>query len=234
MVKVAEALPAIALETKECFRLVNTRFPPIALFDDVADAADFEALFALQALTNPRLQNEVGNLNRVAREEMPFGIRGCSYAVAPFTHVNPDGSRFSAGDFGVLYLADTADTAIKEVRHHQQLYWTAVEGLKYDRMLFRVLLCAFNAPALYDATTIAPDQPIYSATDYSASRILGSQLREQGYSGIQYHSVRNTGATCWGLFTPKVVTDIIPSALVEFVWQGDAMGEVNFLTQVKL
>lgn len=234
MVSIAKELPAIALETKECFRLVNTKFPPISLFDDVADPADFDALFALQALTNPRLQNEVGNLNMVAREEMPFGIRGCSYAVAPFTHVNPDGSRFSAGDFGVLYLADTADTAIKEVRHHQQLYWTAVEGLKYDRMLFRVLLCAFNARALYDATTITLDQPIYNATDYSASRILGSQLREQGYTGIQYHSVRNAGAKCWGLFTPKVVTDIIPSALVEFVWQGDSMGEVNFLTQVKL
>lgn len=225
---------AIALENKACFRLVNTRFPPITLFDDVADAEDFDALYALQALTNPRLQNEVGNLNMVAREEMPFGIRGCSYAVAPFTHINPDGSRFSAGDFGVLYLADTADTAIKEVRHHQNLYWKAVEGLKYDRMLFRVLLCAFKAPSLYDATTITTDQPIYSATDYSASRILGGQLREQGYSGIQYHSVRNAGAICWGLFTPKVVTDMIPSALVEFVWQGDTMGDVNLLTQVKL
>ena len=43
-------------ETSGC-RLVNSHYPPIALFDDVADASEFDALFALQALTNPRLRD---------------------------------------------------------------------------------------------------------------------------------------------------------------------------------
>lgn len=72
------------------YRLVNSKFPPIALFDDVADAAVFEALYQIQALTNPRMQNEVGRLELIPRAEIPFGIPGCSYATAPFTHVNPD------------------------------------------------------------------------------------------------------------------------------------------------
>ena len=88
------------------YRLINSKFPPISLFDDVANEEEFEALYALQELTNPGIQNEIGNLNLISLKEIPFGINGCSYASAPFTHVNPDGSRFSDGMFGVLYIAD--------------------------------------------------------------------------------------------------------------------------------
>jgi hypothetical protein len=99
-------LPVLPSEEIKSYRLINSKFPPISLFDDVADASEFESLYALQALTNPRLKNEVGDLQLIPRTEIPFGIHGCSYATAPFTHVNPDGSRFSDGSFGVLYVAD--------------------------------------------------------------------------------------------------------------------------------
>ena len=122
MVKAAD-LPVLPARDVIGYRLVNSKFPPIDLFDDVADPDEFAALHALQSLTNPRLQNEVGDLALLPLEQIPFGIRGCSYAVAPFTHINPEGSRFSDGSFGVLYLADTLETAITEVKHHQQAYW---------------------------------------------------------------------------------------------------------------
>ncbi|RLA01353.1 MAG: RES domain-containing protein, partial [Gammaproteobacteria bacterium] len=35
-----------------CYRLINSKFPPIALFSDVADADEFEALYEIQAMTN--------------------------------------------------------------------------------------------------------------------------------------------------------------------------------------
>ena len=102
-------------EQLQAYRLVNSKFPPIALFEDVADADEFEVLYQIQALTNPRLQNEVGHLELIPRGEIPFGIPGCSYATAPFTHVNPAGSRFSNGSFGVLYLAGSMETALAEI-----------------------------------------------------------------------------------------------------------------------
>ena len=85
------------------YRLVNSKFPPIAIFDDVASADEFESLYALQAITNPRLANQAGRLELIPRADIPFGIPGCSYAAAPFTHVNPDGSRFSDGSFRDLH-----------------------------------------------------------------------------------------------------------------------------------
>ena len=60
-----QELPLLAGEELQAYRLVNSKFPPIALFDDVADAADFEVLYQLQEMTNPRLQNEVGRLELI-------------------------------------------------------------------------------------------------------------------------------------------------------------------------
>ena len=75
------ALPRQAFPSQAAYRLVNGKYPPIAIFDDVADQADFDALFAVQALTNPRLQNEVGDLNRVPAAERPWGIPGCNLSL---------------------------------------------------------------------------------------------------------------------------------------------------------
>ena len=42
-----------------------------------ADADEFDMLYQLQALTNPRLHNETGRLELIPRSEIPFGIPGC-------------------------------------------------------------------------------------------------------------------------------------------------------------
>lgn len=202
------------------YRLVNSKFPPIALFDDVADASEFEALYQLQALTNPRLRNEAGRLELIPRAEIPYGIPGCSYATAPFTHVNPAGSRFSDGQYGVLYLADTLDTALAEVRHHQDAYWSNVEGLNYERFVFRGLACEFNEGGMLDATTLALTDPIYDPDDYAQARLLGRSLKEAGRPGLRYRSVRKPGQHCWALMTPRPVSSIIQSAHYEMIWNG--------------
>jgi hypothetical protein len=143
--------------------LINSKFPPIALFDDVADASEFDALYQIQALTNPRLLNEVGVIEVIPRDQIPFGIPGCSYATASFTHVNPDGSRFSDGSFGVLYLADNMETALAEVAYHQNKYWSKVKNLSYGRFVFRGLTCRFTDAAMKDASVLLMTDSIYDA-----------------------------------------------------------------------
>lgn len=44
------------------------------LFDDVADANEFETLYQLQAKTDPRLLNEAGRIEQLSRNEIPLGI----------------------------------------------------------------------------------------------------------------------------------------------------------------
>src|SRR5690606_40558284 len=73
-------------------RIVPTRHPTVYLFDRVAQPADFEALYALEALTNDRVRDEIGCIGLVAPEDRVFGP-GTGPIMAAFTHLNPAGSR---------------------------------------------------------------------------------------------------------------------------------------------
>lgn len=213
-------------------RLINAKFPPIALFEDVANADEFDALYALQALTNPRLQTELGNLNLVPLGDIPFGIRGCHYATASFTHVNPDGSRFSNGEFGLMYIADTIETAILEVQYHQTLYWSRVPELDYERFVFKALTCRFNTGEGLDISHLPLKHPIYDLVDYGASRQLGSAIKQApAYTCLSYRPVRHQAASCYALFTPKIVTDVIQSSHYEMIWSDNKLKAFNQLTQ---
>lgn len=223
-------LPQCELQDQQGVRLVNSKFPPISLFEDVASPEEFDALFALQALTNPRLLNEMGLLNLLPARERPLGIVGAGYAVAPFTHVNPQGSRFSNGDFGVLYLADTLDTAIAEVRYHQQQYWQGVEGLHYDRLVFRALLCRFDASPCADASLLPVDDAIYHPTNYQAAQQLGAELRREAMVGLRYRSVRQVGALCFAMFTPRQLRSLVQTSHIEMVWNGQQISGVHQLS----
>lgn len=213
-----ESLPVLSEASVRGYRLINSKFPPTSLFDDVASAEDFDVLYMAQALTNPRIQVELGNLSLIAREDIPFGINGCNYATAPFTHINPEGSRFSDGRFGVLYIADAIETAIAEVSHHQALYWAQVPDLHYDRFVFRGLRCTFNQGGIRDLSKVRLSDAIYSPDDYSVSRGLGHKAREEGVPGLRYCSVRRTGQLCWALMTPRCVTEVIQTTHFEMVW----------------
>jgi hypothetical protein len=202
------------------YRLINSKYPPINLFDDVATEEEFDVAYALQALVNPRIQTEIGNLSLLSRDEIPFGIDGCSYATAPFTHVNPGGSRFSDGSYGMLYLADTPETAVAEVSYHQQTYWRNIPELKFDRFVFRELVAKFDTVGMVDATKVYEDDAIYDQESYTASHALGKALKEVSTVGLQFRSVRNSGATCWGLFTPKHVKRVIQTSHYEMIWFG--------------
>ena len=224
--------PSRTLPAFTGFRLINSKFPPISLFDDVADATEFDALYELQALTNPRIQTEIGNLNLIKRSEIPFGITGCSYVTSAFTHVNPNGSRFSDGQFGVLYIADSVATAIEEVAYHQSRYWQNVEGLDYDRFVFRGLRVKVGQADWVDATEWPRNHPIYNPDSYSASRAFGQTVKKQGAEGLRYHSVRNAGAECWGLFTPKRIKSVVQGTHFEFVWNGKAISGIHRVSRV--
>lgn len=220
-------LPTLSISRQRGYRLINSKYPPIALFDDVADQDEFDALYALQALTNPRLHHAAGNLAYLSTDEIPFGISGCSYAVAPFTHINPLGSRFSDGTFGMLYLADEMATALAEVSYHQEQYWHLVKGLKYDRMVMRGLAFSFDAQPVHDLISLPITHPVYEPDDYRAARIMGTALKNAGSAALRYRSVRSLGATCWGLFTPRGVLSVQQSAHYEFIWDGKRIVKID-------
>ena len=55
-------------------------------------------------MTNDRLRAESNEIKMISPDHLPTGP-GSSYIMAAFTHLNPNGSRFSDGSFGVFYGA---------------------------------------------------------------------------------------------------------------------------------
>ena len=47
-----DAIATTQVRWQPCYRIVASRFPPISLFEDVADPADLEAVYAIEAMTN--------------------------------------------------------------------------------------------------------------------------------------------------------------------------------------
>ena len=114
--------PVSAVHWPGAVRIIRSIFPPIDLFEDIADPADWPLLVAAEMKTNPRLVESIGNLDLVPPRRRVSGP-GASYLMAPFTHVSPDRkSRFSDGTFGVLYVGDRFDVALMETIHHHAAF----------------------------------------------------------------------------------------------------------------
>ena len=80
---------------RQAWRIIGSRYPPIDLFETLTtDPGVWDALIALEQMTNPRVRDEVGQIHFVAPEERVTGP-GASYLMASFTHLNPKGSRLS-------------------------------------------------------------------------------------------------------------------------------------------
>lgn len=120
----------------------------------------------------------------------------------------------------MLYLAATMETALAEVQHHQDQYWSNVRNLNDERFVFRGLSCTFVDEAMRDATAIAMNDPVHDPVDYTHSHRLGKAVKEAGCAGLRYNSVRLQGNYCWALMTPSPVSSVTQTAHYEIIWNG--------------
>ncbi len=116
--------PLKRIRWNQIYRIVPSRFPPVGVFDRIANPADLDAVFAIEALTNPRLREEAGALKLVPKERRISGP-GSTPVMAAFTHLNPEGSRFSDGSWGVFYAAHNVATAVEETVYHREQFLAA-------------------------------------------------------------------------------------------------------------
>ncbi len=211
-------LPVIRIEWKPCWRIIPSRFPPIQLFDRVTKPDDLETIFELDVLTNPRLRNEVGDIELVPPRDRISGP-GTSVIMAAFTHLNPNGSRFSYGTYGAFYAANDLHTAIAETKHHRERFMsaTAEQHMELD---MRVYLVDLDGD-LHDLRGQKATQPlVYHNDNYAAGQHLAGTLRKGGSNGIAYDSVRLTGGECVAVFRPPLLSNARQERHLCYVWNG--------------
>ena len=211
-------LPVAHIEWKPCWRIIPSRFPPVQLFERVTEPGDLEAIFKLDALTNPRLRNEVGNIELVPPEDRISGP-GTSVIMAAFTHLNPDGSRFSDGTYGAFYAANGLDTAIAETKHHRERFMSATAQQRME-LDMRVYLVDLDGD-LHDLRGQKAIQPlVYHNDNDAAGQHLAKTLRKAGSNGIAYDSVRRNGGECVAVFRPPLLSNARQERHLCYVWNG--------------
>ena len=205
-------------------RLVPSRFPPVGLFDHVADAKDREAVYALEAMTNDRLREEAGDLNLVPVQDRIAGP-GTTPIMAAFTHLDPEGSRFSDGSYGVYYCARALDTALAEVRYHQERFLRRTnEGP--IRLELRLYLSNLDAKL----TDVRKLPECHIPDDYGPSQRLGRVWRASGKDGVLYRSVRHEGGLCAAVFRPPVLGACTQSSHYAFHFDGAGIVAIDELS----
>lgn len=202
-------------------RIIRSIFPPIDLFEDIADPADWPLLIAAEQKTNPRLMETIGNLDLVPSGRRVSGP-GASWLMAPFTHVSPDRpSRFSDGSFGVLYVGDRFEVALLETIHHHARFMLATAQPPGWTSQFREIVLEIDA-SLHDVRSLGVEAaPVLDPVDYSESQALGAGLRAAGSAGIAYPSVRYPDGECVGLFYPDGARHPVQGRHLDYHWNGE-------------
>lgn len=211
--------PLIQITWRRAYRIVSSRFPTVGPFDRIADPADMEALFELESLTNPRLRDEVGALSLVPKERRVCGP-GTTPIMAAFTHLNPCGSRFSDGGYGVFYAAHVFETAVKETMHHKAQFMAATHepAMKLEMRCYQMSIHGM----LHDVCN-----GFLSALDphsYGASQALARRLRGAASNGLVYPSVRHIGGTCVAVFYPDLISPCTQVKHLIYNWDGERIG----------
>jgi hypothetical protein len=204
----------------QAWRVIASRFPPINLFERVStNPRVWDVLIELEHQTNPRARDEVGAIHLVSPERRVSGPNA-SWVMAPFTHVNGLGSRFSDGSYGVYYAARHLETAIRETAHHFARYASHANDSP-RRETMRVLVGSIDRSfddvyALDDTTKAA----ILNKDSYAQSQPFGADRRSRGSDGLIYPSVRHESGQCVAAFWPDVVGIPIQERHLNYDYDG--------------
>jgi hypothetical protein len=217
----AGGLPVAEVHWRGAVRIIRSLFPPIDLFEDIADPADWPLLLSAEQKTNPRLMETIGQLDLVPPERRVAGP-GATWLMAPFTHVSTDRpSRFSSGTFGVLYAGESFETTLFETVHHHARFMAATRQPPGWTSQFREIRLDVAA-RLHDLRGAEPElAAVLAPSDYAASQALGAALRAAGSEGVVYPSVRHAGGQCAGLFYPDRAWQPVQGRHLDYHWNGE-------------
>lgn len=214
------SLPALArVDWPSYTRLISTAYPPVDIFEDIADPQDWHLLSSAEGKSNPRISASIGKLDQVPVERRVGGPRS-SYVMAPFTHISPDRTgRFHDGSYGAFYAAKDFETATCEVLYHTQAFLAATQeepGWISEKRELVGSICA----DLHDLR-IAPNADLLDPNSYEISQAFATALRKQGSQGVVYPSVRQPGGQCFAAFWPDVMSVPQPKRVFHYHWNGE-------------
>lgn len=214
--------PAVAhIDWRISHRIIRTIYPPVWLFEDIADPADWELIASAEAKTNPRVRDQIGDLSLVPAGRRLAGPTA-SLAMSPFTHVSPDRpGRFSDGYYGAWYCGDRFEVALMETAHHFERFMRRTDEPAGDAQYRE--LTAHIAGDLHDLRAGA-FPGVLDPEDWRPGQALARSLRDHGSDGIVYPSVRFPSGQAAALFWPDLIRlPITQARTLQYHWDGSRM-----------
>lgn len=214
-------VPVTRIDWPDAVRIIRSIYPPIDLFEDIADPEDWPLLISAEQKTNPRLMETIGNLDLVPPERR-IGGQGASYLMAPFMHVGPDRpSRFSDGAYGVLYAGNCFEVALLETIFHQKRFMAQTNEAPGWTSQYRELVLTIGSEVHDLRNDTEQYSDLLDPGSYAASHVFGAELRKTGSEGIVYPSVRHGDGECVGLFYPDQASNPVQGRHLDYHWNGD-------------
>ena len=137
-------VPLTQIELVNTHRLIPGRYPPVGIFDTIAEPDDLETIIELEGWTNDRISAELGVIRRIPSAEWVVGRPMASVIMAAFCHPDPHGARFNHADLGAWYAARSLETAHAEVIHHRTIELEEI-GVLDARLQMREYLADMDA-----------------------------------------------------------------------------------------
>jgi hypothetical protein len=223
------SFPTHDVHWRPSYRIIPSRFPPIDLFERVADPGDWDLLQELEGETSARLREQAGAIHLVDEEDRRYGP-GWTPVMAAFCHFSEKGSRFSDGTFGVYYCALSEATAIAETRYHAERFLR--DSSEPPMLLPQRLYLSDLAGCLIDLRNDAIAAPLLTPEDWSAGQAFGRDARESRRDGIIYPSVRDPEGECAAVLRPPVLSPTCQGRHLGYDWDGQRIRHVLELSLV--
>ncbi|MBF0448928.1 MAG: RES family NAD+ phosphorylase [Magnetococcales bacterium] len=212
--------PVITIDWDQAIRIIPHRYPPIDIYERIAEPDEWEILMELESLTNNQFRNEIGEtcLMMPEKQQLDEEARG---VMAPFCHFDPrQAGRFNSTEFGAYYAAIDFDTAFRESLFHMENFYRDTDDppLYAD---FRAYAGPIRA-ALHD---LRNGYEILHEADanldgYSRNQAFTQELYEADSLGLLYNSVRNPGGQCLAILNPTVIPPPEVHTHLRYHWDG--------------
>jgi hypothetical protein len=231
---VKQSPPVSEVDWPVSYRIIRTIYPPVWLFEDIAEPADWDLIASAEAKTNPRVRDQIGDLTLVPMERRVAGPTA-SWVMAAFTHVSRERpGRFSDGSYGVWYCGDRFEVALAETAHHFEQFMARTNEPAADAQ-YRELR-AHIAGSLHDLRAGSFDDYL-DPDNWGPAQRLAASLKAAGSDGIVFPSVRYSAGQATALFWPDLIRlPVVQARTLQYHWDGSSMtryfiiGETDWYT----
>jgi hypothetical protein len=201
--------------------LIPSRFPPVPLYERLGSVEIREAAEALEAKTNPRLQE----INRLTRSGQQVGgsERLQNWNHAPFTYPNPEGTTFLNPAYRVLELVRGVQAAL------------AIAVLRREAFLAASDEPPINVEMREIVRRVKGRFVDLTGANFETNQVkrweLGAKIYESNAQGIVFQRPDLPGIQTVAIFDQGVLGRAVQAQHYRFVWDGKAVRAIgNFST----